>query len=67
MSPWWAAGPAGSFFSYFLLKMAETIDLDVAVDIYEPRSFSHCGPAGCNHCGGNRIRVPGADPGRRGN
>ncbi len=45
-------GPAGSFFSYFLLKMAETIDLDVAVDIYEPRSFSHCGPAGCNHCGG---------------
>jgi flavin-dependent dehydrogenase len=45
-------GPAGSFFSYFLLKMAEVIDLDVEVDIYEPRSFSHCGPAGCNHCGG---------------
>jgi flavin-dependent dehydrogenase len=22
------------------------------VDIYEPRSFSGCGPAGCNHCGG---------------
>jgi flavin-dependent dehydrogenase len=45
-------GPAGSFFSFFLLKMAEAIDLDVQVDIYEPRSFSHCGPAGCNHCGG---------------
>jgi len=45
-------GPAGSFFSYFLLKMAEAIDLDVEVDIYEPRAFSHCGPAGCNHCGG---------------
>jgi flavin-dependent dehydrogenase len=45
-------GPAGSFFAYFLLKMAEAIDLDVAVDIYEPRSFSYCGPAGCNHCGG---------------
>jgi len=45
-------GPAGSFFSYFLLKMAEAIDLDVGVDIYEPRSFKHCGPAGCNHCGG---------------
>ena len=22
------------------------------MDIYDPRSFSHCGPAGCNHCGG---------------
>jgi flavin-dependent dehydrogenase len=46
------AGPAGSMFSYFLLSMAETMRLDVAVDIYEPRSFTHCGPAGCNHCGG---------------
>jgi flavin-dependent dehydrogenase len=45
-------GPSGSFFSYFLLKMAAAIDLDIEVDIYEPRSFSHCGPAGCNHCGG---------------
>jgi len=45
-------GPAGSFFAFFLLKMAEAIDLDVGVDIYEPRSFQHCGPAGCNHCGG---------------
>jgi flavin-dependent dehydrogenase len=45
-------GPAGSFFSFFLLKMAEAIDLDIEVDIYEPRSFDHCGPAGCNHCGG---------------
>ena len=45
-------GPAGSFFAYFLLKTAEAIDLDLSVDIYEPRSFAHCGPAGCNHCGG---------------
>ena len=45
-------GPAGSFFSYFLLKMADAIDLDIEVDIYEPRSFTQCGPAGCNHCGG---------------
>ena len=45
-------GPAGSFFSYFLLNMAETIDLDITVDIFEPRSFKYCGPAGCNHCGG---------------
>lgn len=45
-------GPAGSFFSYFLLKMASAIDLVIEVDIFEPRSFKYCGPAGCNHCGG---------------
>ncbi|MDT8320054.1 MAG: hypothetical protein RQ826_05950 [Xanthomonadales bacterium] len=45
-------GPASSFFSYFLLKNAAAIDLDVELDIYEPRSFNYCGPAGCNHCGG---------------
>ena len=45
-------GPAGSFFSYFLLKMSEAINLDIDLDIYEPRSFSRCGPSGCNHCGG---------------
>ncbi len=45
-------GPAGSFFAYFLLKMARAIDLELEVDIYEPRAFSRCGPAGCNHCGG---------------
>ena len=45
-------GPAGSFFAYFLMKMARAIDLEIEVDIFEPRSFSHCGPAGCNHCGG---------------
>ncbi|HEX6850839.1 MAG TPA: hypothetical protein VF139_05470 [Candidatus Polarisedimenticolaceae bacterium] len=45
-------GPAGSFFAYFLKQMAATIDLDVDVEIYEPRFFSQSGPAGCNHCGG---------------
>ncbi len=45
-------GPAGSFFSYFLKQMAASIDLDVDVVIYEPRSFTSSGPAGCNHCGG---------------
>ncbi|MCK5410451.1 MAG: hypothetical protein KAJ67_00075 [Gemmatimonadetes bacterium] len=45
-------GPAGSFFSYFLLGMAEAVDLPVTLDIYEPRYFTHSGPAGCNHCGG---------------
>ena len=46
------AGPAGSMFSYFLLNMAESVALDLKVDLYEPRSFCHRGPAGCNHCGG---------------
>jgi flavin-dependent dehydrogenase len=45
-------GPAGSFFSFFLLKMAEAIDLELEVDIYDPKTFGLCGPAGCNHCGG---------------
>src|SRR5512134_1690015 len=46
-------GPAGSFFGYFLLRMSEAMGIrDLAVDIYEPRLFRHCGPAGCNHCGG---------------
>jgi flavin-dependent dehydrogenase len=46
------AGPAGSMFSYFLLNMAESVALDLEVDLYEPRHFCHRGPAGCNHCGG---------------
>ncbi len=45
-------GPAGSLFAYFLLRLANAIDLELAVDIFEPRSFIHGGPAGCNHCGG---------------
>jgi len=45
-------GPAGSFFSYFLMDMAERAGMHVGVDIYEPRDFSRTGPAGCNHCGG---------------
>ena len=45
-------GPAGSFFAFFLLKMARAINLALEVDIYEPRPFSGGGPASCNHCGG---------------
>ena len=45
-------GPAGSFFSYFLLTMAERAGLKIHVDIYEPRDFDVAGPAGCNMCGG---------------
>ena len=45
-------GPAGSFFSYILLDMAERVGLKVHVDIYEPKDFSATGLAGCNMCGG---------------
>jgi len=45
-------GPAGSFFAYFLLGLADTMGLELEVDIFEPRHFTHSGPAGCNHCGG---------------
>jgi flavin-dependent dehydrogenase len=45
-------GPAGSFFSYFLLRLAKRADLQIKVDIYEPRDFSQPAPRGCNMCGG---------------
>lgn len=45
-------GPAGSFFAFFLLDTANRIDLDLHVDIFEPRDFSSPGPVGCNMCGG---------------
>ena len=45
-------GPAGSFFSYFLLQIARRAGLNLQLDIYEPRDFSATGPKGCNMCGG---------------
>jgi len=45
-------GPSGSFFSYFLLEMAEREGLELKVDIYEPRDFSLPAPQGCNNCAG---------------
>ncbi len=45
-------GPAGSFFSYFVLQFAKRIDLELGVDIYERKDFSVFGPAGCNMCAG---------------
>jgi len=45
-------GPAGSFFSYFILGMAERAGIKIYVDIYEPRDFDVPGPLGCNMCGG---------------
>ncbi len=45
-------GPSGSFFSYFLLSLAERVGIDINIDIYEHKDFSKYGPPGCNHCGG---------------
>jgi len=45
-------GPAGSFFSYFILDMAKRKGLEIHVDLYEPRDFSQTAPTGCNMCGG---------------
>ena len=44
-------GPAGSFFSYFLLEIAERVGLKIQVDIHEPRDFGIPGPLGYNMCG----------------
>jgi flavin-dependent dehydrogenase len=45
-------GPAGSLFTYFLLRFAAREAFQVHVDIYEPRDFTSTGPRGCNMCGG---------------
>lgn len=45
-------GPSGSFFTYFLLNMADMVDLKLHVDVYETRNFERSGPPGCNMCGG---------------
>jgi flavin-dependent dehydrogenase len=45
-------GPAGSLCAFFLLTFARRMELDLRVDVYEPRDFTAAGPAGCNMCGG---------------
>lgn len=45
-------GPAGSFFTFFLLEMASRAGLDINVDIYEFKDFEAPGATGCNMCGG---------------
>ncbi|HJW75939.1 MAG TPA: hypothetical protein VJ787_09755 [Thermoleophilia bacterium] len=45
-------GPAGSLAAYFLLSFAGLMEMDIRVDVYEPRDFGAPGPAGCNMCGG---------------
>ncbi len=37
---------------FFLLELAQRIELNLTVDLYEPRDFSRYGPPGCNMCAG---------------
>ncbi len=45
-------GPAGSIFSYYVLELADTIGLELAVDLYDPQDFRRPHPTACNMCGG---------------
>ncbi len=45
-------GPAGSFFCYFLLRLAQRVGIALEVDVFEPRNFDGVGPKSCNMCGG---------------
>lgn len=45
-------GPGGSFAACFLLDLAQRLAISLEVDIFEPKGFYQCGPAGCNMCGG---------------
>jgi len=45
-------GPAGTLTSYFLLEMADRVDLRLEVEIFESKDFLRPGPVGCNMCGG---------------
>jgi len=46
------SGPSGSFFTYFILELAERLGIELELDIIEAKDFLNFGPAGCNHCGG---------------
>ena len=45
-------GPAGSFFTWFLLRYARESGIRIHVDVFEPKNFNSTGPEGCNKCGG---------------
>lgn len=45
-------GPSGSFFTYYAFEFARRLDLNISIDIYEAKTFTKIGAAGCNHCGG---------------
>ena len=45
-------GPAGSLFAYYVLGLADTIGLELELDLYDPQDFVRPHPTACNMCGG---------------
>lgn len=45
-------GPTGTFFTIFALKMAQMIEKQLNITVFEPKNFAKDGPVGCNRCGG---------------
>ena len=45
-------GPAGSFFAHFASRYATEMGIDVAITIFDKKSFCQTGPRGCNMCAG---------------
>ncbi len=45
-------GPAGSFFSLFASQLASDLSKKLDITIYERKTFSNQGAAGCNMCAG---------------
>jgi flavin-dependent dehydrogenase len=45
-------GPAGSLFAYYVLDLADTIGLELEIDLYDPQDFVRSHPTACNMCGG---------------
>lgn len=45
-------GPAGSFFSIYALKLANDLGKKVRLKIFDRKTFTNQGPAGCNMCAG---------------
>ncbi len=46
------AGPAGTFFAHFALKLARQKGLQIAVTLFDGKRFVRLGPPGCNMCAG---------------
>lgn len=46
------AGPAGTFFTYFVQLLAKERGLNVSITIFDAKNFLSQGPSGCNMCAG---------------
>lgn len=45
-------GPAGSFFALVASRLAQKLNLELEITIYDRRDFDEVGPRGCNMCAG---------------